>query len=117
VDTDRIAALEDLLLLRIPVDTAANRVKKFPWDSETEMVVLTTHDCLRLLDGYLSGRLTGGDCELWAFTLEGRDDVGLERGSEPMLKDFLFDTSSPELQGPLTTEVARAWQLRLGGGS
>lgn len=117
MDTERIAALEDLIFLRSPVETAVNRCKRFPWDSDTELVVLTTHDCLRLLDGYLSGKVTGADCELWAFALEGRDDVGLERGSESALKEFLFDVSTPELQGRLTPEMAQDWQHRFGGGT
>jgi hypothetical protein len=117
MDAERIAALEDLVLLRSPVEAAAKQCKRLPWDSDTELIVLTANDCLRLLDGFVQGDLTGDDCELWASTVEGRDDIGLQPGSEVVLKEFLFDLSTPELQGRLTPEKARNWQHRFGQGT
>ena len=112
-EESRRQALEDLLFLRLPVERAVQRLKEFPWDSERELAILTRVDAQRLLTAFLDGRLVAAQCQEWAFALEGRDDLALEGGSENLLKNFLFEISSPELNGELTTRKAEEWRTRV----
>lgn len=110
---DRAEALRDLVQLRTPVRTAADRLKSFPWDSDVHVVVLTRADARRLLDSYVRGELTASAVEAWANAVEGRDDIGFELGFEGLLKQFLFDLATPELATPLTHGTATDWLSRL----
>jgi hypothetical protein len=109
----RREALESLLLLRDPVQAAIQRVSSFPWDSEVRLAVLTRADAHRVVTGFLEGSLSAEECEEWANAVEGRDDVGLENGSEELLKEFLFELGTPELTRPLTQSTAKEWILKL----
>jgi hypothetical protein len=82
---ERLAALEDLVLLRVPIGGAIARLGGFPWDSDVHLVALTRQHVDSLLAAYLEGRLDEQDCENWASALEGRDDVGFEPGFERSL--------------------------------
>lgn len=110
---DRHEALNDLLLLRCEVGDAIAAVNRFPWDSEVELVSLTRADAARVLDAFRSGTLTAGECAAWANAVEGRDDVGLESGAEDVLREFLFELSTPEVTRALTQATARDWLQRL----
>ena len=65
-------------------------------------MVLTRHHVQAVLAAYLDGSLDEDDCESWAFALECRDDVGFEPGFEQLLKEFLFEVATPELEGRLS---------------
>jgi hypothetical protein len=104
--------LEDLLLLRRPVAEAVNAVRRLPWDSEEELVVLRRQDAINLLDSFMSGAVTASDCQAWADAIEGRDDVGLEETTNTLLKDFLFELSTPELTRAFNRTTAREWRRR-----
>jgi hypothetical protein len=112
-EAERLAALEDLMLLRVPVGSAIARLRAFPWDSDSPLVVLTRQHVQALLGAYLEGRLDEHDCESWAAALECRDDVGLEPGFEQPLKAFLFEVATPELAGRLTPPAAGRWSSQL----
>jgi hypothetical protein len=109
----RRLALEDLLGLRTPVHDALRRLGSYPWDSDVALVTFTRSDAERVLAELTEGRVTGELCSEWANALEGRDDVGLEPGSEDLLKDFLFEAANPEITRPLSPAWARQWRARL----
>jgi hypothetical protein len=111
----RAEALRDLVELRTPIDDAAAVLARFGWDSEDEPVTLTRADALRVLRGYLNGRLTNEDVRRWAEALEGREDLGRETGFEKLLTEFLFELATPELAGPLTPELAQHWTAVFSG--
>ena len=110
---ERRVALEDLLLLRRPIGEAIEAVKRFPWDSDVELVTLTRSNALRLLEAFTTGTATAMECEVWANAVEGRDDIGFEVGAEAVLKDFLFELATPEASRELTLETADDWRRRL----
>ncbi len=110
---DRRALLADLISLSIPAETACQRLAAFGWDSDTELVVLTRADCVRLLDSYLAGELPAEECEAWGEVIEGRDDIGFEEGASEPLKTFLMELATPEITRPLTPESAHEWRNAL----
>lgn len=111
----RTDALKSLVELRLPIGQAVAALTRYPWDSDEELLILTRANALRLMRGYQQGELTAAECRRWAETLEGRDDVGLENGFEDLLKEFLFQISTPELFEPLTSNLAARWETYLEG--
>ncbi|MDQ6713731.1 MAG: hypothetical protein M3Z28_11170 [Candidatus Dormibacteraeota bacterium] len=112
-DVNRREALQDLLHLRKPVTAAARLLKSFPWDSDHPLVTLTRGDARNALDRYLDGAISTEELEQWANAIEGRDDIGFESGSEELLKDFVFQISTPEITRRLGKAVATEWRERL----
>jgi hypothetical protein len=51
----RIEALRDLIELREPISVATSRLRSFPRDSDSALVMLTVNDLIRVIDGYLRG--------------------------------------------------------------
>lgn len=113
-DDDRITALEDLLLMRIPPAEARQHLRRFTWDSEP-LVTLTRADLERVLDEYLKGRISAEVVEAWAEALEGRDDVNLETGVELVIKDVVFELANPEITARLSASGAEGLKRRLEG--
>jgi hypothetical protein len=109
---DRITALKDLVLMRIPPAEAQQHLRRFGWDSEP-LVTLTRADLERVLDEYLKGRIGAEVVEVWAEALDGRDDVDFEKGLEGVIKDVVFELANPEITARLTASVAQDLKLRL----
>lgn len=95
---DRREALRRLITVQEPVADASRRLRTFPWDSDTELVVLTRRDLLHILDLYLRRDLDESEMEQWAEALECRDDVGYEIQAEANLKKIIFELANPALQ-------------------
>lgn len=112
-DVARIAALEDLVTLRVPPVEAQQRLRDFGWDCADELVTLTRGNLLHVVDEYLLGNLTGDDVAQWANAVEGRDDIGFEEDFEAVIKDMVFHLATPEITAPLTPDGALAWKRRL----
>lgn len=110
---DRTAALRALVQLQIGLGAAITGLARFPWDCAEELVTLTCEDLIRVLNKYLSGEITAYDWERWADTLEGRDDVGFDEDSRELIKEFIFQSATPEIFEPLTPLLASKWLLRL----
>ncbi|UOZ05549.1 hypothetical protein [Amycolatopsis sp. WQ 127309] len=110
---DRAVALLDILELRKSVSDAVRELSRFGFDGEEDLVTLTPAHVIGLLREYLSGALTEKDVEVWAEALAGRDDVGLLEGYENLLKQVLFELSTPEINEPIDFEMARRWAERI----
>jgi hypothetical protein len=104
-----IEVLADLVELRKPVEQLVAALAPFGWDHEDELVTFTRADAAAVLERFLQGRISGDGCAIWAEAIEGRDDIGLEQGHEEILKEFLFEVSSPEINGKLTAQLAHRW--------
>lgn len=100
-EQERKVTLEGLIRGDLPVPEARVRLGRFPWDSDTELVTLTRHDLVRIIDRYLSGGIDGGDVEQWAEAIEGRDDVGYEASVADRLRQVVFELANPDLAVPL----------------
>jgi len=113
-DRTREEILRDLVSLSRPVPSLEDELRRFEWDSDERLVVLTAKDAIRVLDRFISGELTSTECAEWAEAMLGRDDVGFEPAFEPTLKDLIFTgLVHPEINGELTLDSAHLWKSQL----
>ncbi|MEV7550239.1 hypothetical protein AB0N89_11495 [Amycolatopsis sp. NPDC089917] len=112
-DYGREEALRDLVELRVPLRQAVDRLVSFGWDSDGELVTFEVKDALNVVQAFLSGGLDVASVQLWADTLEGRDDLGFQLENRDALKDFLFQFSSPEICEPISDEMMSRWRDKL----
>lgn|SRR5690606_4870367 len=109
----RRALLLELLDGTTPTVELIAQLAKHPWDCEHPMVLMAPGQVRRALQRYLDGNATPEELELWAETLESRDDVGFEDGFEKLGRELLWELANPELQGPLSKDSARAILSRI----
>lgn len=114
-DRARRDALVDLVELREALPDAITAVRKLPWDSEVELVLLTRANAVLLLTRYLRRELSAAELEAWANAVETREDIGAESGHEELLRSFLFESANPLLAEQISDGYARRWMARLGG--
>ena len=112
-DENRTQALRDLIEFLAPVDRCIMRLRAFPWDSATELVVLDRADARRVLDGFISQRIDGAHACEWANAIESRDDVGFEPGHDVVLRELIFTLANPDITEPLSVEMAERWRTKL----
>ncbi len=51
--------------------------------------------------------MSENDIENWANAIEGREDIGYERGRRNLIKDVIFDLANPELSEEMSEKFAR----------
>jgi hypothetical protein len=95
--------LLDLLELKRPIKEIAAALSTYPWDSDSELVLLTPGGISEILRRYVDGNVTAGDVEHWANAIEGRDDIGIKPGAT---RAILHELANPVLTQPLTPSRA-----------
>lgn len=105
----RSALLRELLAVTRPLEPILRELSAFPFDSDDELVTLTSADAVGVLERFVQGGLGAAEIEMWAEGIHMRDDVGLAVGADLILSEMLFNLSSPEISGEITTSVARQW--------
>jgi hypothetical protein len=88
-------------------------LRALPFDVDEPVVVLTVAQACAVLARHAAGALSDAELELWADALEIRDDVGLE---QELLRECLFELSSPELSDRPMAGLVEGWRARLGCG-
>ena len=112
---DRRRILLSLLSIDRPLETILAEVATLPWDGDDELVTLRATHVVDVLKLFQRGECGSADVERWANAIEGREDVGLEGETAPLVKQAVFDLANPALQGAITPEVAARWIARLSG--
>jgi hypothetical protein len=107
---NRTAALEALVNISVPIPEAMSRLAEFPWDCESELVVLAPEHFSHVLSLFKQGELSGAEVEKWANALECRDDVGV---STSQAHELLHELANPLLTQPLSGERADYWLSQL----
>lgn len=97
--------LQGLIELTAPPEEIAERLSRFEWDSEEELVTLESTHLRAVLEKFIDGSLPAGTVETWANALEGREDIRISEASPA--GDILFELANPVLQGELTRERAK----------
>jgi hypothetical protein len=98
--------LAELLSPRRPIDLIREELSQFPWDFNSELVILERTHLKAMLGNFIAEQLTVADIEGWAEAIEGRDDIGFEAGHEELLKTILFELATQELGLPLSRSLA-----------
>ena len=101
--------LLELLSPHRPVPAIREELSKFQWDSETELVSLTRDHLKKLLGDFIGGHLIVSEVQMWAETIEGRDDIGMESERAELLKSIIFEMATQELGRPLTRSLAERY--------
>jgi hypothetical protein len=91
---------------------AVSALRVLQWDSEP-LIVLTLDDTRAILERHEHGGISDDDLELWADALEVRDDVNLEFTYEELLRQCLFELSTPALSIDGIAKLAHVWRERL----
>jgi hypothetical protein len=112
---ERVAALVDLVEVRVPVADAVRRLRHWPWDSDEPLLLLDRAAAVSVLQRYRCGELTAADLETWADAIEGRDDIGFAPGQSEQLTRFVFETANPSLAVAMSDHHAGSWIARLTG--
>jgi hypothetical protein len=106
---DRSEVLADLVHLRGSLEVIGSELRRFPWDSEDELVTMTPEDAVAVLGRAISGEIGLKDVEMWADLLEVRDDVGFPPETEDTLREMVFDLANPLLNGAITVAKLGYW--------
>lgn len=99
----RIAALNALVKVSIPVPEAISNLALLPWDSESDLMVLTPDDFSQVLTKFVRGTLAESDVEAWANALECREDIGYANST---VLELLNELANPLLTMQLTPQRA-----------
>jgi hypothetical protein len=94
-----------------PVSEAAARLQAFPWDSESDLVVMNAQDFARVLRRYCLGEIASPEIEDWANALECREDLGFASAT---LRELLHELANPLLTESLSNARAKHWLAALG---
>lgn len=115
VSRRRAEVLRGLIDYRLPIEPVLAELAAFEWDSAKDLAILESADILRTLHRYVSGALTAEQVVDWADLVECREDIGFPNGQKDELSHVIFRLANPNINGPVTLEVARQIQLDLGG--
>ncbi|MFJ3711215.1 MULTISPECIES: hypothetical protein [unclassified Streptomyces] len=66
-----------------------------------------------VLEKVADGQVGLDELTTWAQTVHFVDGLHIEDGHEDLLTQFLFETSTPELFEPVTSELCHRWQSRV----
>lgn len=101
----RAHALRDLLELRAGVPESLERLGHSELLPEYLHIVLVPSDVARVLERYLAGTMDDFGVSSWAETVHSFEDIVLEPASCDFLADALYQLSTPELFGTVSSIV------------
>lgn len=110
---DRLTCLRRLVQFTAPVEETIRDLSAFPWDSDEELVTLTTSHVADVLRRFLRNDLTAKQVEEWAEALEVRDDVHFDEQPNEQVLEAVHFLANPYLVGELTRSWAEEWIGRL----
>ncbi len=105
--TNRADLLRSLLRFDRPLSDLSAPLARFGWDSDRELATIERAHVLAILGRYLSGEIQPPDVEDWANAIEGREDIGYERGHEDGLREVVYELANPYLTRPLSVQSAK----------
>lgn len=96
-----------------PVKPLRDELAAYPWDADEPLVTLRPDHIGRILERFLGGELTSQNVQEWAEAVEARDDVDFADVPERDLPGIVFILANPDINGPLTPDLARGLLTRL----
>jgi hypothetical protein len=108
-DAARRNLLQRLIHGQLAGADASKQLAPLDWDVDEPVVTLSATDATHLLSEFLAGKRRADEIVDWAEALEVREDVEIDAP----VRDLLFVLANPEINGPLTPEIAREWVDKL----
>ena len=105
--------LEKLINFTTPADILQPLLNTYNWDSDQELVTLSRHHVVNVLNAFLQGNVSAMVVEDWANTIEGREDIGMEEDYDRTIQDVIFELANPLLTQTLDKSCAQIWIDRL----
>ena len=96
---DRLEILKDLIALNGSVKELQRELTEYPFDSELELVKVTSENVVSILSQCVTGQYDAFILEDWANALECRDDVGFEN---EIVKESIHEIANAVLHGGIT---------------
>ena len=90
-----------------------DELQVFCWDCDVELINLKPAHLNKVLDLYVSGKITSNDIYNWANFVELREDIGFEEDSEDIVQEAIFWLANPEINYPITLESAKEIKTKL----
>lgn len=113
LQTNRLAAIRDLLEITRPLAEVSAQLSTLAWDYDGDGVILTRHHLLSALQRYLDNSMSASDIEVWANLIEAREDVSFEVGHGQQIEEVLHELANPFLTQSLTLSRAAALRANL----
>ena len=104
---DRIDALRELLVYEKPSWKLNWQLRKFSWDADEALVILTREHIASVLNRYLAGELNEKQVEDWADLIEGREDIDFDEMHEDVIRDLMHELANPLLTQELSHNSAK----------
>ena len=101
----RTQYLRDLISLPSSLEEISERLRKYPWDCDGELVVMTGNDAARILERLKSRSISVELVAEWANLIECREDIGYESSSGELLIDIIFYFANLEINGGYDSAV------------
>jgi hypothetical protein len=110
VDADRCSPAEDLLYWRGELPGLLRAVRQCR--TSTPAVFACGH-AAAALERTLAGLAGPDQLTAWAQAVHFEEEVDIDEEHQDLLTQFLVETSTPELFGPVTAETCRRWLHRI----
>lgn len=105
-DAER-ALLVNLLLDRPDeASTLLARLRRFPWDCEEGLALLSRDRLVHALDRFLTGSLSAEQIAYWAEAIEVRDDIATEGFGLHLIREIVAELANPYLAGNTPHAIA-----------
>ena len=100
----RCSALLSLLALERPIEDLGNELATFAWDDAPDLVMLTRAHIRAILQRFMAGEISAETVELWADTIECRDDIDFAKDEQVI--DAIFILANPVINSRLDNHLA-----------
>lgn len=108
-EEERKSVLEDLITFAEPVNELDAKVRALPWDAEQPLVTMFQVHALNAIQRVLSHEIEPAELSSWADLIEMREDIDIEGGRNGSLRQFIYETATPEFY-PITPQFLTLWE-------
>ena len=111
----RACLLRKMLAYELPIEPTIESLAALPYDCDTDLVLVTPNDIIRIIDRHASGEMSADQVVEWADFLEIRDGVGFASPHGDRLKEIVWQLANPLINGEITPAVVKELRLELAG--
>ena len=82
-------------------------LREYGWDSEEELATLAPQHLEKVLNDYVSGKITAIQVTAWANSIERREDIQVLDSHKDTIDEMLFWLANPEINFSISQELAK----------